>query len=302
MLIDEFTDLVGHGSLGEIAEVLNSYPRLNLCEVGEYYNFSPFVRACARGDPAIMELFFARVPQQLDVVNITARGWTPLIDVVAYVSGPEACCAILHRMLQVPGVAVDFVVTSKSGAFGWSAFAFAAHRTVGIMKVLIGCGKPLAWASDDLLAHNSGPARLRDIISSPKTPVGNLDLEACQRGRVELLDRFVADPDLTRHAIQLELPGQHGISLNGSPGASPYASAAAHHLFACCVFMCDGYLACTPTVSRTLDPVSRFLAFAERLPMELQALLCHRAMGSGRSLILTPQAEIAFRHLVSILR
>jgi hypothetical protein len=97
-----------------------------------------------------------------------------------------------------------------------------------------------------------------------------------------LLERFQADPAATRQAVRQEL-GWHDC--------------ASGDLYALVVFLCDGLLHIQPG-QETSQP-ARFLAIAFRLPMELQAVLCHRVFGSPEHTIVSADAEIAFRHLAA---
>jgi len=70
-------------------------------------------------------------------------------------------------------------------------------------------------------------------------------------------------------------------------------------IFALIVFLCDNLLqlkpALTTTTTAETNPTaaSRFFAIASQLPMELQMVLSHRAVGS----ILLKDSEIAFKSL-----
>ena len=74
------------------------------------------------------------------------------------------------------------------------------------------------------------------------------------------------EPDSVRRKLQekLHLPG---------PQASEY--------FALVVFLCDGLFQFNPEAHTTS---TRFFAIAQRLPMELQMILCHRILDSNRTL------------------
>ena len=46
----------------------------------------------------------------------------------------------------------------------------------------------------------------------------------------------------------------------------------------------------------------RFFSIAHTLPMELQMILCHRAVGSNQEIILSQSSELAFQSLALFLR
>ena len=72
-------------------------------------------------------------------------------------------------------------------------------------------------------------------------------------------------------------------------------------IFALIVFLCDNLLQLKPALTTTTTTTaetnptaaSRFFAIASQLPMELQMVLSHRAVGS----ILLKDSEIAFKSL-----
>jgi len=82
--------------------------------------------------------------------------------------------------------------------------------------------------------------------------------------------------------------------------------ALAAEVFALTVFLCDDLLQFKPalvttTPAATTPPALRFFTIAKRLPMELQMILCHRAMGSTKESILRKDSETAFKALARIL-
>ena len=148
---------------------------------------------------------------------------------------------------------------------------------------------------------------------------------------VELLERFMADPVLTRCELCEELGGGgNGMTILVTPAAE---------LFALMVFVCDDLLyiktrestfvteedgvvmkaSSTQSPSSPSDPatsnssttsttfrvpftdVSRFFVMASQLPMEVQMILCHRVVGSMKQNIVHKDSELAFKHLARIL-
>jgi len=107
---------------------------------------------------------------------------------------------------------------------------------------------------------------------------------------VSLLERFMAYPAQTKHEVRVKL----GVLV-----------ALAAEVFALTVFLCDDLLQFKPALVTTTPaattPALRFFAIAKRLPMELQMILCHRAMGSTKESILRKDSETAFKALARIL-
>jgi len=70
------------------------------------------------------------------------------------------------------------------------------------------------------------------------------------------------------------------------------------------VFLCDDLLqlkqASRPAATASAAAL-RFFAIAKRRPMELQMVLCHRAVGSMKQNILRKDSEAAFKSLARIL-
>ena len=111
---------------------------------------------------------------------------------------------------------------------------------------------------------------------------------ARERGKTEvmsLLERFIADPALIRHELRVKLGMLDEL---------------AAEVFVLTVFLCDGLLQLKPA-SHPAAAATRFFAIASKLPMELQMILCHRAVGSMKQNILRKNSEAAFQSLARIL-
>ena len=106
---------------------------------------------------------------------------------------------------------------------------------------------------------------------------------------MSLLERFTANAALTRYEIRMKL----GV-----------LDELAAQVFALIVFLCDDLLQLKPAlVTTTFNPAvaTRFFSIASKLPMELQMILCHRAVGSVKQSILHKDSEAAFKSLARIL-
>jgi len=100
---------------------------------------------------------------------------------------------------------------------------------------------------------------------------------------VSLLERFVANPALTRHEVRVKL----GM-----------LDAQAAEVFALTVFLCDDLLQLKPASHL---PSTRFFFIITKLPMELQMILCRRVVGSMKQNILRKDSEAAFKSLARVL-
>jgi len=76
----------------------------------------------------------------------------------------------------------------------------------------------------------------------------------------------------------------------------------AAEVFALIVFLCDDLLQLKPAFAATFSPPGafRFLTIAAKLPMELQMVLCRRAVGSTKQNILRKDSEAAFKSLATV--
>ena len=93
---------------------------------------------------------------------------------------------------------------------------------------------------------------------------------------VSLFERFTANPALTRYELRVELGVLNEL---------------AAEIFALTVFLCDDLLLLKPGSHLTTAAATRFFNIAKILPMELQMLHCHRAVGSMKQNILQKSRE-----------
>jgi len=111
---------------------------------------------------------------------------------------------------------------------------------------------------------------------------------------VTVLERFIIiNPAQTRHEVRVKL----GV-----------LDELAAEVFGLVVFLCDDILYLNPASNpaATHNPAAfgaatRFFAMASKLPMELQMMVCHRAVGSMKQNILRKDSEVAFKSLARIL-
>ena len=95
-------------------------------------------------------------------------------------------------------------------------------------------------------------------------------------------ERLYTDHQLTRFETQMELGHLH----------VPAAEA-----FALVVFMCEDLLTIKPGGADDLDHARKFLSITQRLPMELQMIVCNRFVGSLDDHVLSKDSERAFGRL-----
>jgi len=145
---------------------------------------------------------------------------------------------------------------------------------------------PLWWASSNgnleviELMIASGKD-LGDINPKRRSPMRNA-IDRRNTEIVSLLRRFIANPTLTCHQVRVKLRLLDKL---------------AAEVFALTVFVCDDLLRLKPSVCLA----SRFFTIAIKLPVELQMILCCRAVGSTKQNILCKDSEPAFLNLVKTL-
>ena len=103
-----------------------------------------------------------------------------------------------------------------------------------------------------------------------------------------LLRRFKAHPEQIRREVRVKL---------GFPDEL------AAEVFALADFLCDGLLQLkpAPAKSRTKGAAAlRFFTIIQRLPLELQMILCHRVADSCKDSILSKDSEVAFKCLARL--
>ena len=146
---------------------------------------------------------------------------------------------------------------------------------------------PLYWAADeghqDVIKWWIGSGREMNLGKPgdiSKTDAIGAAKERRKTEVVSLLERFKENPDDTRYAMRVELG---------------WYDALAAEMFALVVFVSDGLLQTKDTT--TPSPAARFFNIARSLPLELQMVLCHRQVGSGKEIILGKESEVAIREL-----
>jgi len=106
---------------------------------------------------------------------------------------------------------------------------------------------------------------------------------------VSLLERYASNPTQTRYEMRVELGMLDKLTAE---------------IFALMIFLCDDLLQFKPaplaSVTSNLE-AARFFAIAKQLPMELQMILCHRAVDSDIDGILSKDSEAAFKSLARTL-
>ena len=263
----------------EILSLLKHNPSLDV-NWEDYHGWTAFHYACIGNHVEVVKLLLGF--PHLNVNGRTKDGRTPLIW----------CCelnrvAILQLLLK--DARVDF---TYSDTYGWTPLITAS---------CYGCDPVIEW----LIASGRD---LGDVVNSTGRTTGNEECTAIEVARrekktkvVALLERFIANPAQTR------------CELRGKLGLLDEMSA---EIFALVVFLCDDLLqfkpvpvlaplastnpaAATAAIAAITGPL-QFFGIAIQLPMELQIILCRRAVGSMKQNIFHKDSEAAFKSLARI--
>jgi len=153
------------------------------------------------------------------------------------------------------------VKVNEPNCYGYTPLSNAVYWShFNVVKWMIASGREM---------HLGKP----DIIGVAKTK-GETKSET-------LMKRFKKNPVETRHQMRLEIG---------------WYDEAAAEMFALMVFVSDGLLQ-TKNTTTTPSPAARFFSVASRLPLELQMVLCYRAVGSANEIIPGKEREMSFREL-----
>ena len=231
---------------------------------GDDMNFTALCGACTAGHDRVVAILLAH--PAIDV-NTAKSGSFPFLCAVA--SGRMACFRLLLKDSRVK-------VNEPFETGGTVLSCAASTGQLEIIKVWIASGREMD-------------------VGHPADPDSDAIAAARKEGKTEvatLLERFQENPEETRHWMRIE---------------TGWYNERAAEIFALVVFVADGLLLCAANtaprrfIARLFrserSPAARFFAIATQLPLELQMVLCYRALGSGRDNVPGDASELAFRVL-----
>lgn len=199
-------------------------------------------------------------------VNITSETMPPPFNLVHHPNDK-----VFRLLLDDPRVDIDFC--------GWDRqtpiHILAKEGSVARIARMIATGKRF----DPLRKYGlHGPNAIELARSKGSSSTGQA---------ADLLEVYLRRPDNTRHETRIRL---------GHPEDCTAA------IFALVIFFCDGLLCLVndqhSRFSQDERNARKFFEIASRLPMELQAILCHRVMGSASCTETSSELkETAFRAL-----
>jgi len=222
------------------------------------------------------------------VVNMrTKGGYTPFF--VACSRGYTSC---VREMLKDSRVKVN----ERDNRGCTPLWAVTINGYLDTIKVWIASGREMDLGTP-------GDIDKTDAIGGAKE---NGNTEAAR-----LLERFKENPNETRHAVRVELGfidelaaevfalvvfvSDGLLQIKDTTTTTP-AARFFNIAFALVIFVSGGLLQINDTT--TPSPAARFFSIAVQLPLELQAVLCFRQMGSNKEIIPGKESEVAFKNIV----
>ena len=255
--------------VSEVSSLLRNHPEVNVNWADDEFCQAPLHAASINGHVEVVKLLLAHPD-----INVNVRsnaGQTPF---------SKGCSlghvSVVEVLLKDPRV--DVLLDDNNGCTPLWWASFNGHHEV--IEWLVASGRDLGdtknkkgkWIGKDHTAL--AIARMFKMTEV-----------------VTVLERFIIiNPAQTRHEVRVKL----GV-----------LDELAAEIFALTVFLCDDLLQLKPAFHLAATPdhaasATRFFAMASKLPMELQMMVCHRAVGSMKQNILRKDSEAAFKSLARI--
>ena len=263
-MMRQFWDAVAEGDIEEIQALLRNNPSLDVNQ-GDDKQWTALHFAVTTRSAETAKLLLAQTTIDVNVQDV--NGFTPL-----FIGCEGQSVPLIRLLLKDPRVDVTLADEDGMTPLWWAAnrgycdmveWFIASGRDLGDFAITKGLYGNFGYTTLEIAREKERP----DIVS--------------------LLERFMASPEQTRHEVRVKL----GV-----------LDELAAEIFALTVFLCDDLLQLKPALAPAPDTdATRFFAIITKLPMELQMILCHRAVGSMKQNILRKDLEAAFKHLVRVL-
>ena len=268
---DYLLDAIDDDEVSELSSVLQNHPELHINDLYESTDGDGIVttllcRAIYRNSEKVVEFLLSR--PGIDV-NLQSHQFvfTPLM--LCCVPTKSKC---FDLVLRHPGVDATIEVDGYNCIWGVCRDGYSI-----LLRKLIASGIYLGDVEHDVYnsiryPHPKGPCTAREMA-----------LRNGHRQIAELLDFFFLDPERCRHVSKVE------YWMTQKELAS--------RQYAVTIFLCDGLLSVKANTDDH-DKRKKFFGMIQRLPMELQMLVCNLVYKSTDESILFKESEEAFRSLV----
>ena len=249
----------------KVKQLLLAHPEvdINWENPGHFGRYTSLQVACAKGNFEVLSHLLAR--SDLDVNKRNSWKGTSLL--LACLKGRKEAVV---GMLQDWRVNVNLADYAGCTPLWWACQC----DHLEIVKWLLASGREL-----DL--ERKGRFYGREMTPLEVARTNN------KREMAELLSNFAADKTRTRLQVRLELKLHRVL---------------AAELFVLVVFLSDGYLDIAKNDAPPPIPPSpgaRFFAMIQRLPMELQMVLCNHAYSLHKDIVTTRDSNPAFKRLAA---
>jgi hypothetical protein len=256
------------GKLHEVKNILKNHPGLNINWANRMScHRTALHSACSWSHHDIVALLLAH--PDINVNQQDEEGESPF-----YRSCFNVNLRVLKLLMKDPRVDINLSNHDGCTPLWWACYC-QQDEVVKWMIVLRG---------DDLNLAKKGREPYEGIDCKPV----EIAEKYGSHKMVSMLKGFEVNPRQIKHDIQVELG---------------FCDALAAELFAMTVFLCDGLLKLTIRRAHHSGPLlpqtnaTRFFVIAQRLPMELQMILCHVVYNSSKENILSKDSELAFKSL-----
>lgn len=252
-----------------VVALLLTDPRVDPC-LGRSTGATPFHIACQDGYLEIISLLLA--DRRVEVSRSEADGATPFYMLCQ--NGHHEGALLL---LDDPRVNINQPRSDNSSPL-WFA---TQNGHLMVVKLLLASGREVLTQTKSNFNQRTAVMQGRRVvmpIQGEDAAITNLKFingPLC----ADLIEEYDRDPAATSSRLR-RLPEIRDNYIG--------------RLFALVVFLTDNFVALKP---ETPNHVIRFLGISQRLPLELQMVLCNRVFGSGKNLVLIRHSEPGFRWL-----
>jgi len=280
----------------EVARFLLGHPNIQVNAANKNWA-TPFLVVCHNGNMELAKLFLADPRVLVNVKQI--QGANPF-----YMACAEGQMEVVSLLLKDMRIDINTPSDYRSTPI-WAA---VREGHIELVRLILVSGrhvdiktKTSPWCS----WGNTTPAEVGRYIKKRIRYANETEEEYTTSTRngpliADLLDDYEAHPTAIRQQLR-ERPELR----------DPFIS----DLFSLIIFLCDDLLTFTQNTKLPLftppffaiftdtatNKMVRFFHMAQKLPMELQMMLCNRAFGSMKDFVSTQHSEPAFRHLAKSL-